>query len=441
MEERDRISELPADILDKIMGKLWIEEAATMAVLNTVWRDAWYSLTEVAFDASFHYILYCDFIKNPDKWHDIVNDYFKKHNGNIKRFDMYFGQQVYRGDFDKLFLSVTKKGVQELDLQIYSDDDRNYRLPPCILKCSTLKTFYACGVKIDQITPRCMFPNVTFLSFDLVHFGASSLQHHAVDLPKLQRLTFSRCTDISHFNITAPKLGILSIEKCYISGDDDVEEEEEDDYYSDDDERDSDDSCSSGGDDNNDMFCYNPTNEKDKPVGGFLPANLDLGSVSRLHLCCNAIWGVVDDFGRKGLQMPMLDVKYLNLSGDYYPGSDSNSKLVNLLRSCPKLCELEICFQLRGLDSPTCGESVSNLLEGLHRLHHRHNDLQTLKLSVYSASKSEVHLITGLIGCFPTCKKVFIFSQTRFSYAEEVEARNEILSSSRALSTAEVYFK
>ncbi|CAH9134439.1 unnamed protein product [Cuscuta epithymum] len=454
MEGRDRISELPADLIDKIMGKLWIGVAARMAVLNTVWRDAWYNLTELDFDDSFHHNIYADFDDDPATWHNTINDYLKKHNGNIKKFVVYFGLQVYIGEFDKLFLSVTKKDVQELDLQIYSDDGRNYRLPPCILKCPTLKTFRACGVKIDQITPRCMFPNVSFISFDSVHFDARSLQLHAVDLPKLQRLILRRCKNIYHFNITAPKLGFLSIEECYIGSDDECHRDN-DDYYSDDDDDDDvdfnsddddhryagDNDDESDYDDDSNMFHYNPAKGKEKIGGDFLPANLDLGSVCRLHLCCNAIGGVVDDFGRKGLQMPALDVKYLNLSGVYYLGFDNNSKFVNLLRSCPKLCKLEICFKLHGLDSPTCSESVSNLLEGLHKLHHRHNDLQTLNFNLYSASKSEVQFITGLIGCFPTCKKVFIFCQIRFPSKEKAKVRKEILSSSRALSTAKVYLK
>ncbi|CAH9070004.1 unnamed protein product [Cuscuta epithymum] len=99
-------------------------------------------------------------------------------------------------------------------------------------------------------------------------------------------------------------------------------------------------------------------------------------------LFCKA---VVDDF-RMRLQMPTLDVKYLNLSGDYSPDSDSNSKFVSLLRCCPKLCKLEICFRLREPDSPDCSESVSDLLEGHLNLHYRHNALQTLKLNLFSGS-------------------------------------------------------
>ncbi|CAH9086660.1 unnamed protein product [Cuscuta epithymum] len=349
MEERDRNIELPADILDKIMGKLWLGEAARMAVLNTVWRDAWFNLTKVCI---------CE--------------------------------------FDKLFLSVMKKGVQELDIQIFNADGRNYPLPSRVLKCPTLKTFHACSVKIDPTRPRCIFPNVTSLSFDGVHFDPSN-QLNVVDLPKLRRLLFRGCKNIPHFNITAPKLGSLSIQECYIGRDHDDDNDcrsdcDDEDYYLGDDDKDynSDDddyryaannddvscyndSSYNGGDGDRNMFCYCPANGKDKSSSGFLPTYLDLGSVRWLHLCCDAVGGVVDDLGRMGPQMTALDVKYLNLSGVYFPDSDNNSKFIKLLRSCPKLYKLEICFQLQELDLPSRRESVSRLLEGLHKLHHIHN--------------------------------------------------------------------
>ncbi|CAH9134435.1 unnamed protein product [Cuscuta epithymum] len=447
MEERDRISELPADLIDKIMGKLWIGEAARNAVLSSVWRDAWYNLTEVVFDDSFYHNIYSDFDDNPATWHDTINDYLKKHKGNIKKFVVFFRLKVYICEFDKLFLSVMKKGVQQLVIQIYSDDGRKYQLPTCILKCPTLKTFRACGVKIDPTRPRCMFRNATALSFDGVHFDPSS-QLDAVDLRKLRRLTFIGCKNISNFNITAPRLGSLSIVECYIGSDRDTDNDrrsdsDDDDYYSDDDDEDynSDDDDYRYAANNDDERRYNLDKGKDKSSGGFLPANLDLRSVHTLHLCCDAIGGVVDDFGRMGPQMPTLDVKYLNLSGVYNPDSDINSKFINLLRSCPKLCKLEISFQPHGLGWPSCSGSVSNLFEGLHKLHHIHNSLQTLKLSLCSVSKSEVQFITGLIGCFPKCKKVFIFCWLRFTSKEKAKIRKEILSSSRALSTAKIYLK
>ncbi|CAH9093423.1 unnamed protein product [Cuscuta europaea] len=392
MEEPDRLSELPADVLDKIMGLLWIGEAARCAVLSTVLRDAW--------------------------------------------------------------------------------------LPACIFKCPTLKIVQASGVQIDPIKARCIFPNVTSISFSDVDFSPRSRQLHAVDVPMLRNLIFRGCEDISHFNITAPKLRTLSIKGCYIGHDCDSDSDnysqsdsdDDDDYYyedddsrytndyrnefekrlfeflmsqveDDDDESDYSDNSDSGGDyDDSNMFCYDLLSGEDKSGGGFLPANMDLGSIRALHLCCDGIGAVVDDF-RMRLQMPALDVKYLNLSGDYFPDPDSNSKFVSLLQSCPKLCKLEICFELHGFESPDCSGSFSDLLGGQHNLHYRHNALRIMKLSLLSGSKSELQFITGLIACFPTCKKVLVCCPKRFWSREKAKIKEEILSSCGASSAVKIYLK
>ncbi|CAH9086672.1 unnamed protein product [Cuscuta epithymum] len=472
MEEPDRISELPADILDKILGLLWIGEAARCAVLSTALRDAWYNLTELDFDDAFHHNIDSDYDDDPGIWHDTVNNYLKKHTGSIKKFDICFSCREYQCDFDMLLLSVTKKGVQELYITIYTDDPIKYRLPACIFKCPTLKILQASGVKIDPIKARCIFPNVTSISFSYVDFSPRNPQLHAVDIPMLERLEFKSCKDISHFNITAPKLGVLSIKDCYIGRDHDSDDddyyyedddshyanainefnkrlleffmsEEEDDDDDDDDESDYNDNSNSGGDDDDDdsdMFCYDPLNGEDKSGGGFLPANMDLGSIRALHLCRGGIGAVVDDF-RMRLQMPVLDVKYLNLSGDYFPHSDSNSKLVSLLRSCPKLCKLEICFQRHGFEPLDCSGSFSDVLERHHNLHYRHNALRVLKLNLFSGSKSELQFIRGLIACFPTCKKVLVCCPKRFRSREKAKIKEEILSSCAASSAAKIYLK
>lgn len=50
---RDTISQFPVDILDHILGLLPIKNAARAAVLSSVWRGGWSSLTQLNFDDHF----------------------------------------------------------------------------------------------------------------------------------------------------------------------------------------------------------------------------------------------------------------------------------------------------------------------------------------------------------------------------------------------------
>ncbi|CAH9110278.1 unnamed protein product [Cuscuta epithymum] len=433
MEEQDRISDLPADILDKIMGLLWIGEAARCAILSTALRDAWYNLTELDFDESFYDNIYSDCDEDPAIWHDIVNGYLNKHNGTIRKFVVYFRLQACKCEFSKLFRSVTKKGVQDLEIDLYRFDGMRYSLPSCIFKCPTLKIFSATGVQIDPIKAHFIFPNVTSLVFYGVRFCPRSPNLHALEVPILQSLKFCGCKDISYFNINAPKLCSLSIIECFTSIATGYENHYYDDYENDFEKwvfKSTYDESSYDSDDR-DMFCYDPVKEKDMSDGGFLPMNLYLGSFCRLHLSFFDIWEIVDEFSRMRLPMPALDVQYLNLTGVFFTDSDWISKFVSFLQSCPKLCELDICFQVKVHESSS----------GVYNLLYSHNMLKTLKFRLFSGSKSEVQFLTRLIACFPTCKKVSIFCQRRFGSRKKANIREEILSSSRLSSTAKIYLK
>nr|GMD28478.1 F-box/FBD/LRR-repeat protein At1g13570-like isoform X1 [Ipomoea batatas] len=136
----------------------------------------------------------------------------------------------------------------------------------------------------------CILPNVASLCFQWVDFGPINC---AIDVPVLEKLSFIRCRNIFHFDITAPKLCSLTIE-----------------------------------------FCSSTVR------GKFLPVNLDLRSISTLDLGGH-LQGL-KEFSRMGFH---LNVEYLKLSCDqeFYTKSDgSSSMFVHLLRLCPKLRKLDI---------------------------------------------------------------------------------------------------
>lgn len=230
MSGEDRISELPAEILDKILGFLPIKEAAKTVVLSTRWRDIWFGLTRLNFDDSFFAYTY-----NYDYYgyvwsfagFYVINKVVMQHNGPIREFVLEFLDDDETRpavedcspsyDIDNLLRSVTQKGVEEMRLTFC------YMLPPCIFSCHTLKRLHLYQVYVDlshmvyvgisQVN-SCIFPNVTSLCFEYVEFDPTSVVEFSVDVPKLETLSFIRCSFINDFNITAPKLSNLIIDSC-----------------------------------------------------------------------------------------------------------------------------------------------------------------------------------------------------------------------------------
>ncbi|XP_031120895.1 F-box/LRR-repeat protein At3g03360-like [Ipomoea triloba] len=184
---RDRISELPADIVDMILGFLPIEQAARMA-----W-DVWMSAT-----------LY------------VINKVLNQHNGLIRTFfiDFQHLRNTLRSrsfDLDQWLLFVTQKGVEEIDLSLMVEDE--YRLPNCIFSCLTLRRLYLNGVSVESINAHCTLPNVTLLCFRNIDFDGVDLPVQ-VDFPMLKYLSFMGCNNLSNLNISAQKLYSLTINNC-----------------------------------------------------------------------------------------------------------------------------------------------------------------------------------------------------------------------------------
>ncbi|VFQ81231.1 unnamed protein product [Cuscuta campestris] len=209
MAMRDRISELPCVVLDRVLGFLPIQEAARIAILSTVWRDVWLSLSQLNFDHEFfcyirdHYIAEAAFY--------VVNQILTKHIGHIRTFVFAFHSNNIQRHRDRLFeldqwlLFLTQNGIEEV---VLSFGYNIILLPDCIFSCLTLKKLDLHGVLIEPINAPCIFPNVTSLHLGYARFGSRNHVGSTVNLPKLESLT---CGNISGFKITVPKLRSLKI--------------------------------------------------------------------------------------------------------------------------------------------------------------------------------------------------------------------------------------
>ncbi|CAH9096396.1 unnamed protein product [Cuscuta epithymum] len=220
MASRDRISQLPEDILDHILGLLPIQQVAQTAVLSTVWRDLWTTLTQLCFDY--------DFFEYFDKKYRRDSKYVRKssglyvitkvllqHKGTIRKCVIHLSHagiltlKSRSFDFDQWLHLLTFKRVEELHLNF---DLKAYKLPNCIFSCSTLKNLHLEAFSIEPLNlPRTLLPNLTSLYFVDVDFGPTNVSTYVVDVPMLENLSFRGCENILHLKITARKLCSLAI--------------------------------------------------------------------------------------------------------------------------------------------------------------------------------------------------------------------------------------
>ncbi|CAH9096420.1 unnamed protein product [Cuscuta epithymum] len=374
MMRRDRISELPAEILDKIMGLLPIQEAARMAVLSTFWKDIWLNLTELNFDFRFNLHIHknssyrqSDTCLFPE--FSVINKVLMQHNGHIHKFvfvSYFHGVSLKSWSYhiDQWLLLVTQKGVEEIFLSIDREVEYEYILPSCIYSCPTLKKLYISGVSIERVIAPCVIPNITSLCLVSVACKPNARQEDLkIDLPMLENLSFIRCKNMIHCNIAAPVLGALAIKGP-----------------------------------------------------GSISVNLNWRSLRTLDLDALSLKSLVEDFCRS-LQPPALNVELLKLSNVITPNDDVSSAFIHLLKLCPKLVKLDMNMQfLEGLRN--CLESGSELSMELYDVAQTRNLLHSLSLE-FDECESCMPLVKGLLASFPTLEK-FIVSDLNSGFKQKI---------------------
>nr|GMC71857.1 F-box/FBD/LRR-repeat protein At1g13570-like isoform X1 [Ipomoea batatas] len=206
----------------------------------------------------------------------VINKVLLQHNGSIRKFvlnldvNLILSNMPQSHEVDQLLLLATHKGVEEIYFS--SLPNRYYKLPNCIFSCLTLKRLRLFAVSVDEIKfprNRCIFPNVLSLCFEGAEFVITNLQDYAPNLPSLETLSFLKCRNMCHFNITAPKLCSLTI----LSSLSDVDDK-------------------------------------------FPPINLDLRSICALDFE-GPHQKIVEEFSR--MEFPQLNVKYLSCSVSQFP--------------------------------------------------------------------------------------------------------------------------
>ncbi|VFQ95309.1 unnamed protein product [Cuscuta campestris] len=177
---RDRISQLPAEILDHIMGLLPIRQAAKVAVLSKVWRDVWSSLTLLCFDHGFFHVAgkksskEARKDKNKRSRFHVITQILLQHKGSIRKFVCFHAlamTEIVRFsslEVDEWLVLVTRKGVEEIHLHFGCN---KYKLPGYVFSCTTLKTLHLNGFSIDPQNSPHTLPNATSLRFDYADFG------------------------------------------------------------------------------------------------------------------------------------------------------------------------------------------------------------------------------------------------------------------------------
>ncbi|TMW99057.1 hypothetical protein EJD97_003114, partial [Solanum chilense] len=196
------ISNLPCNVLDKILGSLPLKDAVKTSMLSKDWRYKWVTRAELDFRSGF----YTSFNENQEAM-KIIYQVLRLHQGPILKFALDRPDLICDRDIDNWMLFLSKKNVQEFTLQIFTGSE--YHLPSYLFTFKQLR-----HLKLEmcffQPPPNFKgFSNLISINLQHVIFDPSIFRNLITKCPLLESLMLTRCTAFDILEIDAPNL------KCF----------------------------------------------------------------------------------------------------------------------------------------------------------------------------------------------------------------------------------
>ncbi|XP_019188343.1 PREDICTED: F-box/FBD/LRR-repeat protein At1g13570-like [Ipomoea nil] len=391
---RDVISELPAEIKERILERLPTRDAARTAILSTGWRDVWLGLGRIVVDSD---LLQCVQRRQGDKtiaFVNMINVILLRQAGPVKKFTLciYLSSlQLQQSDFDRWFLFLSRNGIQELKIFLadWGRHEYKYKLPYCILTCPTIKKLkLGYFVFYLPIKACSIFSGLTSLVFEGVKFS-DELNGIVYKIPNLEKLEFDCfCFGISNFKIRVPKLESLSITSCIGAAE-------------------------------LRWFAFHLKAIKTLCLGHFL------------------LFFKLEDFVLAPLMFPTaINLQVIKLYSLNFAREKQFTVALQLLKNSPNLCELEIIasYSTYLFDDTRLPEDHGYIIDqDLKMLH-------TLKIESFRGSKVQMYFVKMLLSKCPALEKVVIQGSDDLNPSAALKISKELLRFPRASPKAQVVY-
>ncbi|KAL5704931.1 hypothetical protein ACHQM5_023289 [Ranunculus cassubicifolius] len=210
-EPSDRISHLPIEVLDQILGRIPIREAVKTSILSTGWRYKWTEMTKLVFGED-SYPPNCHKLRHHKKLVNFVNCILHRHSDGVIT---HFGVDDFFqpcSDVDKWILLLSKKMVRNLNLTF---GVKRYKVAASLFACETLRSLKLQGCIVQRLPLQFKgFIHLAYLRLYRVKLTNEVLDGLLVKLPALYMLKVQYCDTLTQFRVNAP----LTFRSFYFAG-------------------------------------------------------------------------------------------------------------------------------------------------------------------------------------------------------------------------------
>ncbi|KAL2904837.1 hypothetical protein RDABS01_003547 [Bienertia sinuspersici] len=208
--QQDIISDLPRDVLYKIMVRLPLRDAARMSLLSHKWQDIWTSVPHLTFDELFFMSLK-KHVRKTHEYCDIVSKILFQHEGPIFRFSFFVPRLNSSPDIAPWISYLSRNGLKEFSLCNVSTP---VKLGSRLFSCGGLEKLKLSGCNFIPPPYFRGFPKLTSLELDGLYLTYSAFKDLVGSCSVLQKLVLTNCKGMEqmHVVIDAPNLRILVLD-------------------------------------------------------------------------------------------------------------------------------------------------------------------------------------------------------------------------------------
>ncbi|OIS95856.1 f-boxfbd/lrr-repeat protein [Nicotiana attenuata] len=204
------ISDLPTNILHKILELIPIQDAAKTSILSKRWRKLWSTQPHLVFDRHFF-----QYVSTKDaSAASIIHKILVQHIGPVLGFHLISKTDTLsQSDVNQCIIFVSNHGIQKLTLDMANDE--KYALPYGLFTCATL-THLKLSWCFFELPEDSQFPNLVSLQLEHSELdGHAGSDENYLILPMLETLELRFCVDVDCVDIVSPNLVNLSIISSY----------------------------------------------------------------------------------------------------------------------------------------------------------------------------------------------------------------------------------
>ncbi|XP_057524716.1 F-box/FBD/LRR-repeat protein At1g13570-like isoform X1 [Amaranthus tricolor] len=206
----DRLSSLPSEVLNIILGKIPFKSAVQTCVLAKKWRKRWLALSKFDLNSKDLTVVPDNEVFRWAKVASITNEFIRRHTGRITSFSLRTGFLPHYTDLYKWIYNLAMQNIESLCLQEY--EKHPSEIPIHMFSFEKLLVLKLINFRLRAPPSLRVFNTLLELSLERVAINDLELYRLIASCPNLDKLSLLNISGLDRLRIHAPKLTKLVID-------------------------------------------------------------------------------------------------------------------------------------------------------------------------------------------------------------------------------------